>query len=580
MSVPPVYRDPSNRQFTDAEMALLSNIFRVIVKEITSDEDKNKLAPGEIGIDYIEGVIYAKNPHTGNLVTPNSLPGIRDLIAKIDDSGRLNADKLGGIRVYDDLAELARFNGPLTPDNLIAFGMADMPSLFIGVVQGNRDLGWPTENGILLAYKYNEETVAARFLDRDTFVDWIGQYDYVNHRFIGWSCESNTGPYVVANGGDNVELTVDTEPIDLLGNFIVRVTNGLIPGATVSLNGRPSVPIVEPDGSPLSYQIAENNTIMLAYDEPNDRWVLYDAGETATLAGIDILRRRVLALTRDVLDLANSTTTSIGEITDRLDGIDSNLSNFDAAWVKSINGSKLPLDVIPSGALERLYRISTISILADSSATGYPSNVENGDTIQALDTALMYYVTDASVLGTPNYTSGINIYTAGGATSVEWANVQSKPTTLSGYGITDGATQSAVQSLDDQLNSANGIAARLASAESTIQSLVTIIGTYGSASPVSNRLDTIETQINGILTNPGDIDLVITNYTATTDGETGVSTITGFNGTFDKLFVNYGQTILKVGIDYNVVGNGVAFTNLTLGSGDIVQFIIFKQKTS
>ena len=46
-------------------MSYLAKIFRLIAKEIRTDEDKEKLAPGEIGISYIENTFYIRNPHTG-----------------------------------------------------------------------------------------------------------------------------------------------------------------------------------------------------------------------------------------------------------------------------------------------------------------------------------------------------------------------------------------------------------------------------------------------------------------------------------------------------------------------------------
>ena len=52
-------------KITEEQMKLLAGIFRIIVKEIRSDEDKEKLAPGELGISYIEGTLYIRNPHTG-----------------------------------------------------------------------------------------------------------------------------------------------------------------------------------------------------------------------------------------------------------------------------------------------------------------------------------------------------------------------------------------------------------------------------------------------------------------------------------------------------------------------------------
>ena len=53
------------RTLTKYQMELLSDIFRLILKEIKVDEDKEKLAPGEVGISYTNGCFYVKNPYTG-----------------------------------------------------------------------------------------------------------------------------------------------------------------------------------------------------------------------------------------------------------------------------------------------------------------------------------------------------------------------------------------------------------------------------------------------------------------------------------------------------------------------------------
>ena len=97
----------------------------------------------------------------------------------------------------------------------------------------------------------------------------------------------------------------------------------------------------------------------------------------------------------------------------------------------------LPMTVIPKGAQEQLYPVSSISVMADKSAAGYPTDAGNGDTILAEDTLQMYYVKDETKLGTAQYMDGLAGYQAGKASSVEWANVLNTPTTLAGYGITD-----------------------------------------------------------------------------------------------------------------------------------------------
>lgn len=138
----------------------------------------------------------------------------------------------------------------------------------------------------------------------------------------------------------------------------------------------------------------------------------------------------------------DSTSGSIkGRISDLEDAKDATYTALNLEQVIAGTGT-LPLTVIPKGAQERLYEVSAISVLADKSAAGYPTDAGNGDTIQDQTDGKMYYVTDETKLGTADYAQGIHVYTAGTASSVEWANVQNKPTTLAGYGITDAVNTS------------------------------------------------------------------------------------------------------------------------------------------
>jgi hypothetical protein len=60
--------------------------------------------------------------------------------------------------------------------------------------------------------------------------------------------------------------------------------------------------------------------------------------------------------------------------------------------------------------------------------------VQNGDVVKQTDTGEMWFVIDDTNLGS---SSGYTVFTAGTASAVPWSGVTSKPTTVSGYGITD-----------------------------------------------------------------------------------------------------------------------------------------------
>ena len=87
---------------------------------------------------------------------------------------------------------------------------------------------------------------------------------------------------------------------------------------------------------------------------------------------------------------------------------------------------------LPQGALERVVQV------ADDTARFKltVSQVQLGDTVKVLSSKMMYIVIDESKLSSE---AGYMEYTAGQASQVPWSGVTGKPTTLSGYGITDAA---------------------------------------------------------------------------------------------------------------------------------------------
>lgn len=87
----------------------------------------------------------------------------------------------------------------------------------------------------------------------------------------------------------------------------------------------------------------------------------------------------------------------------------------------------------------------------------------------------------------------------------------------------------------------------------------------------------LERLIEEAMSRPGKFVTRLYAFDCETD-DTTVIMVGGYNSGIDKLVVNYGQTILREGIDYNLVDGGIELINMKLMEGDILQFTIIVQE--
>lgn len=286
---------------TPFQMELLSNIFRVMIKEIVTDEDKEKLAPGEMGINYKEGSFYIRNPHTGELFTPNSLSHLNQILSKYEDTTNLlNADRAGGIRFYSNISQLTQLGISLTADSIIR--QMEYPGILMSPVEyeNYEILGMPSNSGMILVFKAAPEFVIATYYDNLTRITYQGRYNPFKQFFEGWICQDAPSGFITAEGdADRIKIRMENLPEDM-EPITLRVPYGVNPGATISVNNQAFQPIITASGEPLGSTITANNIIMLIYDDMRKSWILSNSNESTINSVITVLRERVETATADI----------------------------------------------------------------------------------------------------------------------------------------------------------------------------------------------------------------------------------------------------------------------------------------
>ena len=122
-------------------------------------------------------------------------------------------------------------------------------------------------------------------------------------------------------------------------------------------------------------------------------------------------------------------------------GLETELTGIkDGSSITALDASKLTgvVDVanLPEGTVTKLH------VVADDNERFalLRANVANADLVKVESTGNMYVVRNNASLASED---GYEVFT-GEATTIQWANVQSKPTTIAGYGITDAVNSSEV----------------------------------------------------------------------------------------------------------------------------------------
>ena len=286
---------------TPFQMELLSNIFRVMIKEIVTDEDKEKLAPGEMGINYKEGSFYIRNPHTGELFTPNSLSHLNQILSKYENTTNLlNADRAGGIRFYSNISQLTQLGVSLTADSIIR--QMEYPGILMSPIEyeNYEILGMPSNSGMILVFKAAPEFVIATYYDNLTRITYQGRYNPFKQFFEGWICQDAPSGFITAEGdADRIKIRMENLPEDM-EPITLRVPYGVNPGATISVNNQAFQPIITASGEPLGSTITANNIIMLIYDDMRKSWILSNSNESTINSVITVLRERVETATADI----------------------------------------------------------------------------------------------------------------------------------------------------------------------------------------------------------------------------------------------------------------------------------------
>ena len=299
----------ASKPLSEDIIKLFTDVFRFILPNVNPD-NKEELAPGELGINYDTGVFYFKDPYTLEIRTPNSIEALQFIEDHYNyETGELTADRIGDLRIYTQVTHIPGIESleSVTIDTIISKMVA--PALLLTHTESDsyKALGLPARSGLLSITKINDFATSMMFYDGESSVSYIGQYNGTNRQFMYWyRDEDSLQNYAEASGnGTSQTVTIDKEIEDLMV-MIVKLTNDVQPTATWTFNGSSEYTLVDLYGNPITELLTENSIIMLIRDELLDRWILADMNKNIIYQTAMLIDKRLRNTIESVPDRVES----------------------------------------------------------------------------------------------------------------------------------------------------------------------------------------------------------------------------------------------------------------------------------
>lgn len=326
-----------NNTISDATLRKFCDIFRFWIRKI-KDGEEDSISPGEMCIKPLQpdgGILYWRDPVTGNLITPNSLEDLQIILDHFNkEDGTFSADMIGGMRFYTSIYDLKVDAGiNYTPDTVISH-MAEK-SIMVSAISFPDDyavVGWPTASGLTVITKIANDTVRAEYTDSETSNTWTGVYNAKTHEFIRWQFSEDVNSDYIEAVGTEYKLRADS-PKDVYDFEIwnIKVPCNVQTNATLQINDSEYLPIKTVSGDEIDESISANSVIMITYDSYRKCWIKLSADRSISSQLMQIMSIRLTGQTGDLTTLLtevrqfiDDTSDVIGAIQDRLTNIENN----------------------------------------------------------------------------------------------------------------------------------------------------------------------------------------------------------------------------------------------------------------